>query len=342
MKLYFNSKHTMKQVLNRLFNHQYLSREESKDILVQIAAGNYNYSQIAAFISVYLMRSITTEEFFGFRDALLEMCKDMSSLLAYNPIDIVGTGGDNKNTFNISTLSCFTVAGAGYKVAKHGNYGASSVSGASTVMEQHGVKFTSDAGKLERSLDQTNMAYLHAPLFNEAMKVVVPVRKELGVRTFFNMLGPVVNPIKPKRSMLGVFDLKMSRMYHYTYQQTDTDYSIVHGLDGYDEISLTSDFKVVNKTGEYIYKPASLGFRQYKQEDLHGGNTPEEAARIFSDVINNAATDAQKNAVIVNSAFAIQTINSDLSIEECISQAKESIESGKLKHVFKKFIELNS
>lgn len=333
----------MKQILNRLFNHQHLSRCESKDILTRMAAGEYNESQIAAFISVYLMRSISIDEFLGFTDALLDLRTNVDALAKYNPIDIVGTGGDNKNTFNISTLSCFTVAAAGYKVAKHGNYGATSVSGASNVMEQHGVKFTSDISKLEKSLDQINIAYLHAPMFNDALKVVAPVRRALGVRTFFNMLGPIVNPIRPKRCVLGVFNLKMSRMYHYIYQQMhDVDYAIVHGLDGYDEISLTGDFKVVNKLGETIYSPEDIGLNRCEEIDLSGGNTPEEAAAIFDNVINNTATDAQKNAVIANSAIAIQTINSLLSIEECGLQAREAIESGKLKQTFAKFIELNT
>ena len=332
----------MKQILNRLFDHQSLSRIEAKDILTRMASNQYNESEIAAFISVYLMRSITIDEFLGFTDALLDLRRNVDILAVYNPVDIVGTGGDNKNTFNISTLSCFTVAAAGYKVAKHGNYGATSVSGASNVMEQHGVKFTTDLGKLERSLDKTNIAYLHAPLFNDALKVVAPVRKALGVRTFFNMLGPVVNPIRPKRSVLGVFNLKMARMYHYMYQQTDCDYSIIHGLDGYDEISLTGDFKIINRSGESIFSPEEFDFERCREEDLDGGKTPEDASRIFDNVINNVATKAQKNAVIVNSAIAIQTVDPTRSIGEAIAQATEVIESGRLKETFTKFLDLNS
>lgn len=332
----------MKQILNRLFNHQHLNRDEAKEVLTKMSAGEYNDSQIAAFISVFLMRSISIDEFLGFADALLDLRTNVDALAPYNPIDIVGTGGDNKNTFNISTLSCFTVAAAGYKVAKHGNYGATSVSGASTVMEQHGVKFTNDVSKLEQSLNKLNITYLHAPLFNNALKVVAPIRRALGVRTFFNMLGPVVNPIKPKRTVLGVFNLKMARMYSYTYQKTDVDYAIVHGLDGYDEISLTGDFKVITKSNELIYSPEQLGFKRIEEQELHGGNTPEDAAKIFDDVINNTATEAQKNAVIANSAIAIQTIDPSLSLEECIDQARTAIESGKLKNTFKQFLELNS
>lgn len=332
----------MKKILNRLFNHQYLDRAEAGEIMKHMAAGEYNESQIAALISVFLMRSITIEEFLGFADALLELRTNVDRLQAYNPIDIVGTGGDNKNTFNISTLSCFVVAAAGYKVAKHGNYGATSVSGASTVMAQHGVKFTNDVSKLEKSLDKTNIAFLHAPLFNDALKVVAPVRKALAVRTFYNMLGPVVNPIMPKRTVLGVFNLKMARMYFYIYQQTNVDYSIIHSLDGYDEISLTGDFKIINRKGENIFSPEQIGLEQCEEKDLSGGATPQEAAKIFDDVINNVATKAQKNAVLANSAVAIQTINPDLTFTECLSQAREAIDSGNLKKTFNQFLLYNS
>ena len=332
----------MKQLLYRLFEHQYLSKEESKEILTNMAEGKFNESQISAFVTVYMMRSISIDEILGFREALLEMRVNVDSLRAYNPIDIVGTGGDNKNTFNVSTASCFVLAGAGYKVAKHGNYGATSVSGASNVMEEHGVKFTKDISILERSLDEVNIAYLHAPFFNLALKTVAPVRKALAVRSFFNVLGPIVNPLIPDRQMLGVYDLKMARLYHYIYQQTNCNFSVVHSLDGYDEISLTSPFKVINRKGENIYNPEQLGFKIYKGEELDGGQTPQDAARIFDSVLDNTATEAQKSCVIANSAFAIQTIKPELSIEDCIAQAKESIESGKAKHTLKKFIELNS
>lgn len=332
----------MKQILNRLFEHQYLNRTEAKEILTKMAAGEYNESEIAAFISVFLMRSISVDEFLGFADALLDLRANVDALAAYNPIDIVGTGGDNKNTFNISTLSCFVVAAAGYKVAKHGNYGATSVSGASNVMEQHGVKFTADVSKLEESLDKINIAYMHAPLFNNALKVVAPVRKALRVRTFFNMLGPVVNPIKPKRTVLGVFNLKMARLYFYMYQQTDIDYAIVHSLDGYDEISLTGDFKIINRFEEKIYSPELIGLDRCTEAQLDGGATPEDASKIFDDVINNTATSAQKNAVIANAATAIRTINPNISFDDAIAEARESIDSGRTKKTFNRFLELNS
>lgn len=331
----------MKELLYRLFEHQYLDREEARMVLTNMAEGKYNDAQIAAFVTVYLMRSITVDELIGFREALLQMRVPVS-LSEYNPIDIVGTGGDNHNTFNISTLSCFVVAGAGYKVAKHGNYGATSVSGASNVMEQHGVKFTRDNDLLRRSIEETNMAYLHAPFFNLALKTVAPVRKALQVRSFFNVLGPLVNPIQPKRNMLGVFNLKMARLYYYMYQQEDVDFSIVHSLDGYDEISLTSDFKVIDKNGEKMYTPESLHFERISQDTLDGGKTPEDAARIFDNVLQNKATLAQKNVVVINAAFAIRTINPELSLEECIDQAKNSIESGAALNTLKKFIALNS
>ena len=331
----------MKQELYRLFEHQYLSRDESKKILLNIANGCYNDSQIAAFITVYLMRSISVDEMAGFREALLEMSLPID-LSEYNPIDIVGTGGDNKNTFNISTASSFVVAGAGYKVVKHGNYGATSISGASNVIEQHGVKFTGQEEKLRRSLEESNIAYLHAPLFNPALKHVAHVRKDLAVRTFFNMLGPLVNPIIPKRQMLGVYNLKLARLYLYTYQQTGSDFAIVHSLDGYDEISLTGLFKVIDPKDETLYSPEQLGFKKCTEQELSGGETVQNAAVIFNNILSNRATEAQKNVVIINTAFAIRIFEPEKSIEECIAIARESIESGKAKAAFDRFVTLNS
>ena len=298
----------MKQILYKLFEHQYLGRDEARTILQNIAQGKYNDVQVASLITVFLMRNISVEELCGFRDALLEMRVPVD-LSEFAPIDIVGTGGDGKNTFNISTASCFTVAGAGFPVVKHGNYGATSVSGASNVMEQHGVKFTDDIDQLRRSMEQCNIAYLHAPLFNPALKAVAPVRKGLAVRT---------------------------------YQESKTKFAVVHSLDGYDEISLTNEFKVATSDNEKIYTPESLGFSRYRDIDLDGGQTPKEAAKIFDNIMNNTATEAQKNVVVVNSAFAIHVICPEKTIEECITLAKESLESGRALNTLKKFIELNN
>jgi anthranilate phosphoribosyltransferase len=267
---------------------------------------------------------------------------NMDGLQEYDPVDIVGTGGDGKNTFNISTLACFVTAGAGYKVVKHGNYGASSVSGASNVMEEHGVKFSKDLDHHKKSLDKANIAYLHAPLFNLALKTVAPVRKALGVRTFFNILGPLVNPLIPKRQVLGVYDLKMLRLYHYIYQQSNCNFSIVHSLDGYDEISLTDTFKVVNSREERMIEPETLGFKRASPQELFGGNTPLDAARIFDQILNNSATESQMNVVVANAAAAIQTIEPHRDFHTCIAIACESLLSGKAKSVFTKFCEINS
>lgn len=331
----------MKQILYNLFEHQFLGREEARTILQHIAQNKYNDAQVASLITVFLMRNISVEELCGFRDALLEM-RTPVDLSEFEPIDIVGTGGDGKNTFNISTAACFTVAGAGYPVVKHGNYGSTSISGASNVMEQHGVKFTTDINILKRSLEKSRIAYLHAPLFNPAMKAVAPVRKALAVRTFFNMLGPLVNPVLPKYQLLGVYNLPLLRLYSYTFQENNTQFAVVHSLDGYDEVSLTSDFKVATCNNEKIYTPESIGLPRCTEEDLFGGDTPEEAARIFDRIMNNEATAAQTNAVVANAAFAIQVIEPQKSIEECIVIARESIVSGKAKEALRTFIEINS
>lgn len=329
----------MKQILNQLFNHQSLSRNEAAEVMTNIAAGKYNEAQIAAFISVYLMRSIELEEVIGFRNALLELANPID-LSEFDALDIVGTGGDGKNTFNISTCSCFAMAGAGYKVAKHGNYGATSVSGSSNVLEYFGAKFTTKEDVIKYSLDESGFAYLHAPLFNPAMKNVAPVRKNLGVRTFFNVLGPLISPALPNYQCLGVYSLKMMRLYNYIYQNLGVQYSIVHSLDGYDEVSLTAQCKVMNNLGEFIYTPEQLGFKTLNQEELWGGDTVDEAAQIFINVLENKATNAQRDAVIINTAFAIQTRCPQKPLEHCKAEAAESLADGTAKIAFLKFVEI--
>ena len=331
----------MKDILYRLFEHQYLGRDEAHRILHNIATGCYDDAQIASLITVFLMRNISVDELMGFREALLDMRVPVD-LAEYKPIDIVGTGGDGKNTFNISTAACFVVAGAGYKVVKHGNYGATSVSGASNVMQQHGVKFTTDVGQLRRSIEDCNLAYLHAPLFNPALKAVANVRKHLGVRSFFNMLGPLVNPVMPTYQLLGVYNLPLLRLYNYTYQESGTRFAVVHSLDGYDEISLTGEFKVATADKEKLYTPEMLGFQRIAEADLDGGETPEAAARIFDAVLEGTASRAQRDCVIANAGFAIHVIRPELPVADCIAEARESLEEGKARATFLRFLSLNS
>ncbi len=323
-----------------MFEHGNLSRDEAREIMLNIADGRYNDCQLAAFMTVFLMRSITTDELTGFRDAILErrLPIDFGDIDA---IDIVGTGGDGKNTFNISTASCFVVAGTGRKVIKHGNYGASSVSGASNVLEYHGVSFSADTDRLSRSLDESGVCYLHAPFFSPALKSVAGVRKSLAVRTFFNMLGPLVNPVQPRHQLLGVYNLKLMRLYSYIAQNEGIRCTVVHSLDGYDEISLTAPFKVTGPTGERIYNPEELGWKTASQQDLWGGATVADAAKIFDNLLDGNATSAQENSVVANSAFALVTLDPKLSIDEATALAVESIHSGAARKVFNKFCEIN-
>lgn len=330
----------MKQILSRLFNHEELSSSETRQIMLNIAQGQYPEAQIAALLTAFQMRGITVDELIGFREALMQTRVPID-FSPYKPIDIVGTGGDGKNTFNISTCACFVVAGAGYKVAKHGNYGATSVSGASNVIEQHGVRFTNDESVLRRSIEECNIAYLHAQLFNPAMKVVGPVRKALGIRTLFNLLGPLVNPSRPAYQMLGVADLPQMRLYTNVFYKLGIDFAVVNSLDSYDEISLTGEFKVITRQNEHIYHPQDLGFDKLAQSQLTGGVTKEEAATIFDHVLQNESTEAQKQCVLMNAAFAIQIMEPLLSIEECLDKARLSLESGKALATLKRFIEIN-
>ncbi len=331
----------MKEILSRLFNHEELTSAETRQILLNITREMYPEAQIAALLTAFRMRGITTDELIGFREALMET-RIPIDFSPYRPIDIVGTGGDGKNTFNISTCACFVVAGAGYKVAKHGNYGATSVSGASNVIEQHGIHFTNNADTLKRSMDRCNIAYLHAQLFNPAMKFVGSVRKALGVRTLFNLLGPLVNPCCPACQLLGVADLAQMRLYTNVFYKLGIDFAVVNSLDCYDEISLTDEFKVMTRHYERIYRPQDLGFSAARPEELFGGDNKEDAARIFDNILQGRATPAQTQCVVVNAAFAIQVAESGKGIEECIAIARESLESGKALKTLKTFIEINS
>lgn len=331
----------MKDLLNKMFEHKNLSREEARRVMLEIASGAYNEAQLSAFMTVFLMRSITTDELSGFRDAILErrLPVDFDGVEA---IDIVGTGGDGKNTFNISTATCFVVAGAGRKVIKHGNYGASSVSGASNVLEHHGVKFSADTDRLHRSLEESGVCYLHAPFFSPALKSVAPVRRNLAIRTFFNMLGPLVNPVRPRHQLLGVYNLKLMRLYSYIAQNEGVACTIVHSLDGYDEISLTSEFKVSFPTGERVYTPESLGFERHAQSDIFGGDTIAEAAGIFDNVLSGKSNRAQRDCVVANAAFALLTLEPALGFDTARALAEESIDSGHALDSFKKFCQINS
>jgi anthranilate phosphoribosyltransferase len=324
----------MKEILNFLFEHKTLSREQAKEVLINIAQGVYNESEITSFVTVFLMRTITIHELQGFRDALLELCIRVD-LNGMEVLDIVGTGGDGKNTFNISTLSCFIVAGTGNKVAKHGNYGASSISGSSNVMEQLGYRFTNDVSILQDQLTTANICFLHAPLFHPALKTVGPIRKNLGIRTFFNMLGPMVNPAFPKHQLVGVYNLEMARIYNYLLQPTGNNFTIIHSLDGYDEISLTGDTKVITNDGERIYSAQELGKRVVNPEDIYGGDTVAAAAQIFINILEGKGTLAQNAVVLSNSAMALQCTGHYSSYDECYQIAVDSLESGKALGILK-------
>ncbi|WP_207424169.1 anthranilate phosphoribosyltransferase [Desertivirga brevis] len=331
----------MKDLLTRLYKLQTLPYQEAKNILLEIGEGKHNYLQIASFLTVFNMRSLTTEELRGFRDAMLDLAVKID-LGEFDAVDIVGTGGDGKNTFNISTTASFVVAGAGYKIAKHGNYGVSSTSGSSNVLEYLGVSFTRNANQLKRQLEKSGFTILHAPLFHPAMKYVAPVRRELGVRTFFNILGPLINPAQPKKQLLGVYNLELARLYGHLYQQSTLTYSIVHSIDAYDEVSLTSPVKVISNQGEILLHPRNFGFKRIGQHELDGGKTVSEAASILVAVLKGESTEAQTNAVLANAALAIKTLNPSFSLEDSLSEAKESVESGRAYQSLNKFISSNN
>ncbi|MCB0657191.1 MAG: anthranilate phosphoribosyltransferase [Saprospiraceae bacterium] len=330
----------MKEALNHLFSFQSFSRSEAKELLKAMSAGQFNDAQMTAFITTFRMRDIQVEELKGFVDALLELRVPID-FSAYDTIDVCGTGGDKKNTFNISTLTAFVLAGAGYKVAKHGNYGVSSACGSSNVLEHLGYQFTNDLDRLERQIEQAHICFFHAPLFHPAMKAVGPIRKQLGLVTFFNMLGPLVNPAQPHYQLTGVFNRNLARLYHYQFQKTDKQYMIVHSLDGYDEVSLTGSFIAKSPWYEREIHPDELGLPVLKPEQLHGGDTVAEAATIFSNVLQNQGTPAQTDAVLANAALGIQCFHPDWSLTDCVASARESLESNQAYQAFTKLIELS-
>jgi anthranilate phosphoribosyltransferase len=313
----------MKEILEHLYQHKTLSKAEAKTILIDIAAGKYNHYQIASFLTAFIMRNITLDELKGFREALLELCHRVN-LSEYKVMDVCGTGGDGKNTFNISTFASFVVAGAGIPIAKHGNYGVSSISGSSNVLETLGVKFKTDEQQLKQQLDEANICFLHAPLFHPAMKFVAPVRKELGVKTFFNMLGPLVNPAQPKVQLVGVFSLELARMYQYLFQEEQMHYTIIHALDGFDEVSLTGDCKLYSTQSEKVVSANYFGCSTIQLDEIHGGETLDEAANIFMNIIQGKGSEAQNNVVLANAALAIQT-HQNIEISEAIEKAKASL-----------------
>ncbi|MDG1697687.1 MAG: anthranilate phosphoribosyltransferase [Polaribacter sp.] len=329
----------MKAILNRLYHHEKLSRSEAKIVLIDIASEKYNEAHLASFMTVFMMRPITVDELSGFRDALKELSIKID-LSDYNTIDIVGTGGDGKDTFNISTLTSFIVAGTGQKVAKHGNYSVSSQSGSSDMLASFGYQFTNDESILRAHLEKANICFLHAPKFHPAMKAVGPTRKALALKTFFNMLGPLVNPSSPKNQLLGTFNLEIARLYNYILQEEDVNYGIIHALDGYDEISLTSGFKLFTKNGEQLVNPEDLGQKRIQQSEIFGGNSVSDAAKIFTTIIDGNGTEAQNNVVLTNAAFALKIVDETKSFETAFSIAKESLLGLKAKQTLKKLVSI--
>lgn len=326
----------MKEILSELIEHRSLSKETAKRVLVDLASAKYNPSQMSAFMTVYMMRAITIDELQGFRDAMLELC---IPIRFDEPVmDVCGTGGDGKNTFNVSTLSSFVVAAAGQPVAKHGNVGVSSVCGSSNLLQHFGYEFTNNADELRKSLDRSNIFFMHAPLFHPAMKNVGPIRKELGVKTFFNMLGPMVNPAFPPRQLVGVFSLELARQYGYLYQNTNKDFVILHDLQGYDEISLTGPFKIYTNGGEKILEPSDLGLPQVNAIELKGGETIEESAKIFISILEGNGTEAQNSVVIANAGMSLYAGHQDDGIKSAIEKARESLMSGNALITFKKLL----
>ena len=329
----------MKDIINKLSSHNTLSKDEAKEVLLNISKGKYNNSHISSFLTIFMMRNISLEELQGFKEALLELCIKID-LSDYNTIDLCGTGGDNKDTFNISTLSAFVTAGAKVNVSKHGNYGVSSSCGSSNVLEFLGIKFSNNKDFLKKSIEKSGICILHAPLFHPAMKNVAPIRKELGLKTFFNILGPLVNPSFPKNQIVGVFNLELARLYSYLFQKTNKNYAIIHSLDGYDEISLTGNVKIITRNEENIFSPQDLSLQKLNSKSINGGETIKESAKIFMNILQNKGTKSQNQVIFANAGLAISTAL-NISIEDGIEKAKEALKSNKAFEAFNKLKNLS-
>ncbi len=329
----------MKKLLIKLIECQKLTFEESRSLMNGIAHNEVNEAQIASILTAFIIRTISIEELRGFREALIELAVRVNLNDGYG-IDLCGTGGDGKNTFNISTVSSFVVAAAGYPVIKHGNYGATSVSGSSNVMEYLGYRFSKEEDKLQKELVATGICFLHAPLFHPALKVVGPVRKQLGIKTFFNMLGPLVNPANPGYQLTGVYNSEVGRIYSYFLQTENKKFAVLHSLDGYDEVSLTSPVKLFTHKGETLVDFEENGLKKLNPRHIEGGESLNEAAKIFVSVLEDKATPEQHSVVLANSALAISCIDESKTLDDSLGIAREAIISGKALGLFKKLINM--
>ena len=328
----------MKEILQYLFDHQTLSKAQAKSILLEISKDIFNEIEVTSFVTVFLMRSISLAELEGFTEALQQLSPQID-LGTLDLVDIVGTGGDGKNTFNISTLASLVVAGTGQKVAKHGNYAASTISGASNVLETLGYRFKDNEAALKNDLEKGNFCYLHAPIFHTSLKSIAPMRRNLGLKTFFNILGPLINPAKPKYTMIGVANLEIARIYQYLLQKKNADFLLVNALDGYDEISLTSDTKIIDKNGEKIFSAEDLQFKNIDPETIFGGNSIDEAAHIFKNILEGNGTYEQNAVVLANAAMALKNTGKYGDYGNCLKMAKESLLEGKALNGFKKLVD---
>jgi len=328
------------QLIDKLINQETLTRSESSVVLNNITNGIYNDSQIVVVVTALQMRSVTADELKGFRDALLEMSTKINLNIG-DCIDVCGTGGDGKNTFNISTITAFVLAAGGYKVVKHGNYGVSSFCGSSTILEHLGYKFSTNETNLQEQLDTNNICFLHAPLFHPCLKRVSAIRTELGIRTFFNFLGPLVNPIQPNLQLTGVFNLKIARLYKDILTTERKAFNIVHSMDGYDEVSLTSPVKLFSETSEQLFYPEELTEQTISEADLFGGHTILQSEKIFREIIEGKGNTIQNEVIKINAALGMKCFKPELSIKEAQQEAEDILKSGKVAQLVENVIKIS-
>jgi len=321
--------------LKKILRQEQLNINESEAFIHAIANDEFSEVELGGILTAIQMRGLTLDEFKGFRNAL-ESYADRVSLYTNEAIDVCGTGGDGKDTFNISTTTAFILSAMGYKVIKHGNYGVSSICGSSNVLEYLGFNFTKDEQVLNQQLEKQNICFIHAPLFHPVLKKVAPVRKQLGVGTFFNAMGPLLNPIQPKFQLTGTYSLELAKIYQVLLRDKRQSFKVVYALDRYDELTLTADARVLGNNSDEILNANSFGVEVTSPENLKGGSI-EQSANMLRSILGGHASEELINVVASNTALGMSCFHPEKQYKILFEEAKAFISSGQAIKFHKQF-----
>ncbi len=318
----------MRGRLDDIVSGKRLCSSEAKALMLDVLGEAGNGSQLAALLALLRLRGVTADELEGFCQAVLELSTPVD-LGGEEVVDVCGTGGDGKGSFNISTTVAFVLAGSGCRVAKHGNYAVSSTCGSSNVLEELGVPLLASRDALLRSLERAGVCFLHAPLFHPALKRAAPVRRELGFRTVFNMLGPLVSPASPTFQMAGVYDREALRLYGHVLRSRGISFVAFVSSDGHDEVTLTAPLSVVSRDGEAELVPGDFGLPQAQPSALAAGANTAESAAIVRRILEGRGTKAQEDVVCAGAGLALRHLRGKLPLQDYVEAARESIASGR-------------